>query len=126
MGNIYEGLMFPVKATVTTGCGPGCRAPHKEGQVWYMRSTPAGICSFAFNAMFPVYWTLRFGGTDPSEPDPDAMNVSCGQPSCGARFRVERVSEAEAQELQAQSDLITTEDLQRAFPEGLSRRTHQA
>jgi len=123
MGNDFEGLMFPIKATVTQGCGAGCRAPHAAGQVWYMRSTPPGICSFAFNAMFPVYWTLRFGGVDPAEENPDVMHATCSQPGCGAQFRVERISESEAAELQAQADLITTESLQKTFPEGLSQRT---
>ncbi len=120
MGNNFEGVMFPVKATVVTGCGPACRAPHETGKVWHMRSTPPGICSFAFNAMFPAYWTLRFGGTDPAEADPDAMHVGCSVPGCHAQFRVERISEAEAQELQAQASLITLDDLLSSFPEGLS------
>ena len=123
MGNNFEGLMFPVKTTVTKPCGEGCRVPHPEGKVWHMRSTPPGICSFAFNVIFPAYWTLRFGGTDPSEENPDAMHVGCAQPGCGAQFRVERVSEAEAEALQAQADGITTEELQEEFPDGLSRRT---
>lgn len=123
MGNEFEGLMFPVKATVTRGCGSGCRAPHEAGQVWFMRSTPAGICSFAFNAMFPAYWTLRFGGTDPAEENPDAMNVACSQPGCGAQFCVERISESEAAELQAAAELITIDSLEKNFPDGLSKRT---
>lgn len=123
MGDDFEGLMFPVKATVTKGCGEGCRAPHQAGQVWLMRSTPPGICSFAFNAMFPAYWTLRFGGTDPAEENLDAMHVNCSQPGCGAQFRVERISQAEAEQLQAQSNLITLESLEKTFPTGLSKRT---
>jgi len=123
MGNEFEGLMFPVKATVTKGCGAGCRVSHEVGQVWYMRSTPPGICSFAFNAMFPAYWTLRFGGSDPTEENPDVMHVTCGQASCAAQFRVERISEVEAKELQAQANLITIESLEKSYPEGLSRRT---
>lgn len=123
MDDEFEGLMFPVKATVTTGCGTGCRVPHEAGQIWYLRSTPPGICSFAFNAIFPAYWTLRFGGADPSEEDPDAMHVSCSQRGCGAQFRVERISKSEAEALQAQADGITTESLQQTFPIGLSRRT---
>ena len=71
MGNQYDGIMFPVKTTVVEGCGPTCRVRHEAGQVWFMRSTPPGICSFAFNAIFPAYWTLRFGGIDPGESDPD-------------------------------------------------------
>ncbi len=122
MGNDFEGLMFPVKATVTKGCGAGCRVSHDVGQVWLMRSTPPGICSFAFNAMFPAYWTLRFGGSDPREDNPDVMHVGCSQPACGAQFRVERIAESEAEEFQVQADNNTTEELQKSFPVGLSRR----
>lgn len=124
MGDEFEGLMFPVKATVTKGCGAGCRVPHEAGQTWYLRSTPPGICSFAFNAMFPAYWTLRFGGTDPAEENPDAMHVGCSQPGCSAQFRVERISDAEAEARRAQADLITTQTLEKTIPKGLSRRTN--
>ncbi len=115
--------MFPVKATVIEACGPGCRAPHPAGQVWYMRSVPPGICSFAFNVMFPAYWTLRFGGTDPAEANPDEMHVACGQPGCGARFRLERIAAEEAEALEAQASLITIDSLLERFPTGLSQKT---
>ena len=122
MGNPYAGVLFPVKATVETGCGPGCRAPHRAGQSWYLRGVPPGICSFAFNAMFPAYWTLHFGGSDPAEPDPDQMHATCAQAGCGARFRLERISEAEANELQAQASAISLEDLAKTIQSGLSRK----
>jgi uncharacterized repeat protein (TIGR04076 family) len=118
----YEGVMFPVKATVLEGCGPGCRAPHPAGQTWLLRGVPPGICSFAFNAIFPVYWTLRFGGADPAEANPDQMHVTCNVPGCGARFRVERISAEESAELFAAANLITLDDLVRTFPSGLSRK----
>jgi uncharacterized repeat protein (TIGR04076 family) len=118
----YAGIMFPVKATVVEGCGPGCRAPHPAGTTWLMKGVPPGICSFAFNAMFPVFWALRFGGSDPAEPDPDQMHVTCNVPGCGARFRVERISNDEAAELLAIANTITLEDLARTIPTGLSRK----
>lgn len=121
MGNQYDGLMFPVKTTVVEGCGPTCRVRHEAGQFWFMRSTPPGICSFAFNAIFPAYWTLRFGGIDPGESDPDVMHVGCSVKGCNAQFRVERISEDEAGELLAQADMITIDDLLSTFPQGLSR-----
>jgi uncharacterized repeat protein (TIGR04076 family) len=122
MDSPYAGVMFPVKATVITGCGSGCRAPHGEAQSWLLKGVPAGICSFAFNAIFPVYWTLHFGGIDPAEPNPDQMHAACSVPGCEARFRVERVSDSEAAELLAAANLITLDDLAKSFPTGLSRR----
>lgn len=122
MDNPYEGVMFPVKATVITGCGAGCRAPHQAGQAWLLRGVPPGICSFAFNAIFPVYWTLHFGGRDPAEPNPEQMHVTCSGQNCGARFRVERISAAEAAELQAVADSISLDDLAATIPTGLSRK----
>jgi uncharacterized repeat protein (TIGR04076 family) len=124
MGNPYEGIMFPVKATVVVGCGQGCRVGHSAGQTWLMRSVPPGICSFAFNAMFPAYWTLRFGGSDPGEPNPDQMTVTCAVPNCGAQFRIERISDDEAAELRAVADAISLEELAATIPTGLSRKVN--
>lgn len=104
--NPYEGVMFPVKGEVVSASGDGCRVPHAAGQAWYMKGVPAGICSFAFNAMFPAYWTLRFGGSDPSEPDPDAMHVTCSTHGCGAVFRLSRVTAEEAERLAREAMLI--------------------
>lgn len=121
--NPYEGLMFPVKATVVKATGDGCRVNHEEGQSWLMKGVPAGICSFAFNVMFPAYWTLRFGGSDPAEEAPDVMTVTCSVPGCGASFRVERIDDEEAQQMATQASLITIEDLAETIPSGLSRKT---
>ena len=88
-----------------------------------MRGVPAGICSFAFNVMFPAYWALRFAGSDPAESNPDALHVSCSYPNCGARFRLERISEDEAAQLEANANRITVDDLLATFPNGLSRKT---
>lgn len=98
--NPYEGVMFPVKTTVIRDCGPGCTVKHKAGKSWYMRGLPSGICSFAYQAMFPAYWTLRFGGADPNEEKPDQIHVTCSRAGCEARFLIERISDEEAAELQ--------------------------
>lgn len=74
--------------------------------------------------MFPAYWTLRFGGSDPGEVDPDQMNVTCARGGCGARFRLERISEEEAEDLTSRQELITLDDLLEEIPDGLSRRTN--
>jgi uncharacterized repeat protein (TIGR04076 family) len=120
--NPYEGIMFPVKATVITGCGGGCRVQHGVGQTWYMRGVPAGICSFAFQAMFPAYWTLRFGGIDPNEANPDQMHVACERAGCVAQFRLERISAEEAATLQQAMEMISVDDLLASIPAGLSKR----
>lgn len=120
--NPYEGIMFPVKATVIEKCGDGCRVKHDVGQTWYMRGVPAGICSFAFQAMFPAYWTLRFGGTDPNEENPDQMHAMCGRWNCGAAFRLERISQTEAEELEQARQEVSLDDLLATIPDGLSRR----
>jgi uncharacterized repeat protein (TIGR04076 family) len=122
VGNPYEGIMFPAKGTVVTASGPGCRVGHAEGQTWLLKGVPPGICSFAFNAMFPAYWTLRFGGSDPSEANPDQMHVTCSAVGCGAQFRIERVSDEEAAHLREAASLITLDDLARTIPSGLSRQ----
>ncbi len=87
-----------------------------------MKGVPPGICSFAFNAMFPAYWTLRFGGADPSEENPDQMHVTCSGRDCGAMFRMERIPEEEATMLHEATSLITLDDLVRTVPSGLSRK----
>ncbi len=122
MDNPYEGVMFPVKTTVVEACGAGCRAPHAAGQAWLIKGVPPGICSFAFNTIFPVYWTLHLGGAVPSAHNPVQMHASCSVPGCVARFLVVRVSAAEAAELLAVANTITLEDLVKTFPTGLSRK----
>ena len=122
MANPFEGVMFPVKATTVVASGQSCRVTHAKEQSWLMKGVPPGICSFAFNAMFPAYWTLRFGGSDPQSDDPDQMFVTCSVPECGATFCLERIDDEEAAELARQASLITLEQLTESIPKGLSRK----
>ena len=122
MSNPYEGVLFPVKAIVLTSASEGCRVRHPVGQSWLLRSVPPGICSFAFNTMFPAYWTLLFGGSDPHESDADQMHVTCQAAGCGAQFLVQRISDEEAIRMEEAARLISLEDLARTIPSGLSKR----
>ena len=122
MGDLYEGIIFPVKATVLTSAGQGCRVGHPVGQCWLLKGVPPGICSFAFYAMFPANWTLLFGGSDPNESDPDQMRVTCPAPDCGAQFLVQRISNDEAAQLAEAAKVITLDDLLKTIPAGLSRQ----
>lgn len=120
--NPYEGIMFPVKATVVKECGPGCTIKHEAGQSWYLRGLPAGICSFAYQAIFPSYWISRFGGVDPHEENPDQIHVNCHRAGCGAGFLIERISDEEAAQLHEAANLVTLDDLVKSIPQGLSRQ----
>ena len=55
-----------------------CHSGHKIGDEWvfdYM--TPPGMCSLAFNALYPVALALQFGATFPWSENPDVITISC-------------------------------------------------
>jgi uncharacterized repeat protein (TIGR04076 family) len=118
-----EQVVFPVKATVLSTAGAGCPVGHPVGQTWLLKGVPAGICAFAFNAMFPAYWTLLFGGDDPRTTETGAMQVTCSAAGCGAAFSVKRVPASEAAGLEANANLISLEELQKTIPARVSRQT---
>ena len=53
--------------------------------------TPAGMCSFAFYAMFPFVSVLQFGGSFPWEKDPGKTTVACPDPADPVVFELRRV-----------------------------------
>ncbi len=65
-----------------------CDAAHREGQefdlsgVFNVGTSPDGkaICPSAFNAAYPYWRTLRFGGGFPWEKDKDRVHVACPDP----------------------------------------------
>ncbi|MFO7639549.1 MAG: TIGR04076 family protein [bacterium] len=63
-------------------CGPGaCSYGHLPGAVWEIGETcPAGLCAWAFNALYPFATVLRLGGSLPWEPKPGRARVSCPDP----------------------------------------------
>jgi uncharacterized repeat protein (TIGR04076 family) len=68
--------MKKVVATVKSGqCNQGF---HKVGDSWIIGElTPEGMCTSAFDAVFPLVLTLQCGGTFFWEDDPQVTCASC-------------------------------------------------
>jgi len=59
-----------------------CVAGHKTGDEFPIGdTTPAGMCSYAFQTIFPAATVLQFGGSFPWEDDPDKATVACPDPA---------------------------------------------
>ncbi len=55
-----------------------CEAGHRLGDEFVIgQTTPQGMCSWAFHALFPFSQVLQFDGTFPWEPDRDTARVAC-------------------------------------------------
>ena len=68
-----------------------CAAGHKVGDKFIIgQKTPAGLCSWAFNALFPFAEVLEFGGALPWEKDPNKATVACPDPENPVVFEVRR------------------------------------
>jgi uncharacterized repeat protein (TIGR04076 family) len=58
-----------------------CEAGHKVGDEFIIgQSTPPGMCSWAFQTIFPFAEVLQFGGSFPWEKDPDKATIACPDP----------------------------------------------
>lgn len=69
-----------------------CHIGHEIGDEWifdYM--TPGGMCSLAFNAIYPVALALQFGATFPWQDDPDVIQVSCPDAEVNNVFELRRM-----------------------------------
>ncbi len=86
MAETYEVL---VKVISQKGhCGPG----HKVGDEWVIGGErPAGICLFAFNALFPSATVLMFGGSFPWSSDPDVTTAACPDAENPVVFELKRL-----------------------------------
>ena len=70
-----------------------CHNGHKVGDEWVFRyNTPEGMCSLAFNAIYPMVWALQFGATFPWQEDPDVTTVSCPDPEVNNVFELRRIT----------------------------------
>ncbi len=68
---------FLIKAKVISQKGH-CEAGHKVGDGFVIGDTvPAGMCSWAFFALFPFVTALQSGGAFPWEKDKDTAHVAC-------------------------------------------------
>jgi len=68
-----------------------CHSGHQIGDEWVFNyMTPPGMCSLAYNALYPVALTLLFGGTFPWQDDPDVITVSCPDHEVNNVFELRR------------------------------------
>ncbi len=69
-----------------------CHAGHKIGDEWLLTDkTPEGICTWAYNAIYPMALTLQYGGMFPWQEDPDVMQVSCPDGKVNNIFELRRI-----------------------------------
>jgi len=82
---------YRVKAKVTSQKGH-CAAGQKVGDEYTIGDTlPAGMCSWAFFAMFPFVTALQSGGAFPWEKDGDKTTMVCPDPTNPVVFELTRV-----------------------------------
>jgi len=68
-----------------------CSAGHKAGDKFLIgQTTPPGLCSWAFNALFPFAEVLEFGGSFPWENDKNKARVACPDPDNPVIFELRR------------------------------------
>jgi uncharacterized repeat protein (TIGR04076 family) len=68
-----------------------CQAGHSVGDEFVIgQTTPEGMCSWAFAAVFPYAETLEFGGSFPWESGPGKARVACSDPDNPVIFELRR------------------------------------
>ncbi len=68
-----------------------CHLGHKIGDEWtFDYLTPPGMCSMAFNALYPVAQALQVGGTFPWQDDPDVITIACPDGDVNNIFELRR------------------------------------
>jgi uncharacterized repeat protein (TIGR04076 family) len=83
--------MSEIVATVISQKGT-CSAGHKVGDKFVIgQTTPPGLCSWAFNAIFPFAEVLQFGGSFPWENAKDEATIACPDAESATVFRLKRV-----------------------------------
>ena len=69
-----------------------CALGHEVGDVFCIGDkTPAGMCPWAFCALFPFISVLQFGGSFPWEEDRDKTTVACPDPANPVVFELKRL-----------------------------------
>ena len=82
---------YEVLARVVSQKGT-CALGHKVGDEFLIgHRTPAGMCSFAFDAVFPFAAVLQFGGSFPWENDSDKTTLACPDPDNPVVFELRRL-----------------------------------
>ncbi len=83
--------MYDVIAKVISQEGE-CSAGHRVGDEFLVgQTTPIGMCSWAFCALFPFATALQSGGSFPWEDDEDSTTVACPDPENPLIFELTRL-----------------------------------
>ena len=86
MAERYEVLVRVVSQKGT------CALGHKVGDEWVIEEkTPEGICSAAYNTLYPDIRVLMFGGALPWETDPDVATLACPDADNPVVFELRRL-----------------------------------
>lgn len=68
-----------------------CEAGHRVGDRFVIgQTTPDGMCSWAFYALYPFAQVLQFGGSFPWEPADNVSRVACPDPDNPVVFELRR------------------------------------
>ena len=68
-----------------------CHSGHKIGDAWvFDYKTPAGMCTFAYNTIYPAALAFKLGATFPWQEDPDVITISCPDPEVNNIFELRR------------------------------------
>ncbi len=83
--------MHNVVATVISQKGE-CSAGHKAGDEFVVgQTTPEGMCSWAFCALFQFATVLQSGSSFPWESTEDKTTVACPDPENPLTFELRRI-----------------------------------
>ncbi|OGO03645.1 MAG: hypothetical protein A2Y72_06720 [Chloroflexi bacterium RBG_13_53_26] len=90
--------MVEVMARVISQKGT-CAAGHQVGDEFSIgETTPSGMCSWAFHALFPFAEVLKYGGSFPWEDDPGKATIACPDPGTPVVFELRRSSASQGQQ----------------------------
>jgi uncharacterized repeat protein (TIGR04076 family) len=69
-----------------------CSVGHQVGDEFlFTEKTPGGLCTWAYNTMYPAVETLMYGGGFPWEDEPGTACVVCPDPEVPVVFELRRV-----------------------------------
>lgn len=71
-----------------------CNQGHQIGEEWLWEDkVPAGLCTFAFNALFPFAQVLKYGGNFHWQDNPDVLTQACPDWEVNNTFEMRRIPE---------------------------------
>src|SRR4030042_1717063 len=84
---------YSVSIKLVSNLNP-CHIGQKPGDKWLFEGkTPAGMCVFAYNSLYPFILVLQSGGNFPWQDNPDVLIQSCPDNEVVNRFELRRIPE---------------------------------